>query len=153
MTSTSDFYPRPPWGGRPQASRFWQDTVFISIHALRGEGDVTNTGTTSAAVLFLSTPSVGRATRWPVRPGLALVFLSTPSVGRATLIIPLMGAFTRISIHALRGEGDLTRKTKQKYWRISIHALRGEGDADTRDADTAAFQFLSTPSVGRATGL
>ena len=34
-------------------------------------------------------------------------FLSTPSVGRATLIIPLMGAFTRISIHALRGEGDM----------------------------------------------
>ena len=34
-----------------------------------------------------------------------------------------------ISIHALRGEGDVTRSRKtNKIKKISIHALRGEGD-------------------------
>ena len=33
-----------------------------------------------------------------------------------------------ISIHALRGEGDVSDKIKQPDNMISIHALRGEGD-------------------------
>ena len=33
-----------------------------------------------------------------------------------------------ISIHALRGEGDLPDKEKELPIDISIHALRGEGD-------------------------
>ena len=80
-----------------------------------------------------------------------------------------------ISIHALRGEGDpdlaqeLAAKWENFYPRppwggrreqptasttteeISIHALRGEGDTDATTALNAAFAFLSTPSVGRAT--
>ena len=56
-----NFYPRPPWGGRQVVAYFF-----------------------APQVLFLSTPSVGRAT---VRRG-------QPVHGRA------------ISIHALRGEGD-----------------------------------------------
>ena len=34
----------------------------------------------------------------------------------------------KISIHALRGEGDLPRFKIRPYPYISIHALRGEGD-------------------------
>ena len=34
----------------------------------------------------------------------------------------------RISIHALRGEGDRRRRGPDNYSGISIHALRGEGD-------------------------
>ena len=78
-------------------------------------------------------------------------FQSTPSVGRATYVEDFAAMRDRISIHALRGEGDSSlrrphgrrilfqstpsvgRATEYrnlvgrcKY--ISIHALRGEGD-------------------------
>ena len=36
---------------------------------------------------------------------------------------------TIISIHALRGEGDVLVWIEQEQEQISIHALRGEGDA------------------------
>ena len=35
----SDFYPRPPRGGRPHDVVFVGERNFISIHALREEGD------------------------------------------------------------------------------------------------------------------
>ena len=57
---------------------------FISIHALREEGD---TG-------FLSVN------------GLIGLFLSTPSARRATFSSSLSSLFPVISIHALREEGD-----------------------------------------------
>ncbi len=57
---------------------------YISIHALRGEGD----------------PRVYRRAAPPN------LFLSTPSVGRATKILPRVWRKDGISIHALRGEGD-----------------------------------------------
>ena len=38
-TTTSDFYPRPPRGGRLRLTRKFQHAVYISIHALREEGD------------------------------------------------------------------------------------------------------------------
>ena len=58
----------------------------------------------------------------------------------------------RISIHALRGEGDLVvLPCRFSSFRISIHALRGEGD-EAQPAEPATPEtFLSTPSVGRAT--
>ena len=56
-----------------------------------------------------------------------------------------------ISIHALRGEGDVGARLPPFWCGISIHALRGEGDL-RKDADyKAARIFQSTPSVGRAT--
>ena len=78
-------------------------------------------------------------------------FQSTPSVGRATRAGKGAPCQSEISIHALRGEGDVTifsKHIKSKsfqstpsvgratnntnkeliYRSISIHALRGEGD-------------------------
>ena len=55
-------------------------------------------------------------------------FQSTPSVGRATHVILKMGSHTKISIHALRGEGDDQKSKEAIKTNISIHALRGEGD-------------------------
>ncbi len=56
-------------------------------------------------------------------------FQSTPSVGRATQQCVRYFSVASISIHALRGEGDLMGGG---FWGnrqgISIHALRGEGD-------------------------
>ena len=82
------------------------------------------------------------------------LFQSTPSVGRATVIACLKSLVEKISIHALRGEGDerlrgracvnLSNFNPRPPWggrrrlpasdlrqgKISIHALRGEGDSD-----------------------
>ena len=103
---SDDFYPRPPRGGRPTlfctnlgALSFLStpsarratyvdlsltNRHFISIHALREEGDGARTSEIQLLFKFLSTPSARRAT----------------CGGRR-----LFGRF-RISIHALREEGD-----------------------------------------------
>ena len=167
------FYPRPPWGGRRCSSWPTVYSSLISIHALRGEGDTTHIQPPSlqshfyprppwggrriltlrlpAHKRFLSTPSVGRATCSTATIQSAWPFLSTPSVGRATKIPAGCWRTRRISIHALRGEGDADtcrpgRESPDFYPRppwggrprrsttlsastsISIHALRGEGD-------------------------
>ena len=171
----ADFYPRPPRGGRRQLEAFYLAAVTISIHALRGEGDRTKPTARTAPKKFLSTPSAGRAT--------------------APSDLPFL--HTKISIHALRGEGDQHWRDRQAHYphfyprpprggrllkqyedmgaikflstpsagraterrwrpggpcRISIHALRGEGDAQAIAEDDGEWEFLSTPSAGRATG-
>ena len=61
--------------------------LFISIHALREEGDYTF----EHGVNILS------------------LFLSTPSARRATTCLPRRSRHRAISIHALREEGDEAR--------------------------------------------
>ena len=57
----------------------------------------------------------------------------------------------KISIHALREEGDLPAGQYPRKQRISIHALREEGDRPLCKAAGVAVKFLSTPSARRAT--
>ena len=215
-----NFNPRPPWGGRlrtcpllpcpratfqstPSVGRATialtgsiQTRKYISIHALRGEGDLPKTRTSAPTIPFQSTPSVGRATlspcKIPCRTSISIhalrgegdarrsyhgndnynfnprppwggrrrtrllqvlqdqnfnprppwggrpakttqdsakkSFQSTPSVGRATGVYQYPAVLTDISIHALRGEGDLSDPASLNAIIISIHALRGEGD-------------------------
>ena len=100
------FYPRPPRGGRqgpfqgtltrckflstPSARRATQaekakiGPSFISIHALREEGDPQECSSDSCL----------------------LTFLSTPSARRATCSCDKRASVYHISIHALREEGD-----------------------------------------------
>ena len=78
------FYPRPPRGGRLQRARQRPARFFISIHALREEGDLLDRWEEYSLETFLSTPSARRVT--VLRRG------------------GVLGA--RISIHALREEGD-----------------------------------------------
>ena len=59
---------------------------------------------------------------------------------------------SRISIHALRVEGDFSRCfVVALFQNISIHALRVEGDRYGQDSILLATTFLSTPSGWRAT--
>ena len=60
--SDNDFYPRPPRGGRPSRQRSKSPSGSISIHALREEGDRSNTMFAHSRGVFLSTPSARRAT-------------------------------------------------------------------------------------------
>ena len=79
----------------------------ISIHALREEGDVFYSVGHLAAHLFLSTPSARRATQLFRHEVLRVnAFLSTPSARRATANLGEQAILKKISIHALREEGD-----------------------------------------------
>ena len=60
-------------------------------------------------------------------------------------------ALIEISIHALRGEGDVYELLRRASCSISIHALRGEGDLRYTYIARKLKTFQSTPSVGRAT--
>ena len=57
----------------------------------------------------------------------------------------------KISIHALREEGDADgHLTESQRW-ISIHALREEGDRRQSIQKARILEFQSTPSARRAT--
>ena len=58
----------------------------------------------------------------------------------------------RISIHALREEGDSVWIGSGGGTPISIHALREEGDPSCATSCRHGTIFLSTPSARRATG-
>ena len=83
-----------------------------------------------AAQIFLSTPSARRATaQTKLDIAKQAQFLSTPSARRATPFPAGCSGGKKISIHALREEGDCRRACFSGYrLHISIHALREEGD-------------------------
>ena len=60
---------------------------------------------------------------------------------------------SKISIHALREEGDRATTSPRSNHGISIHALREEGDPEPDSCDCEFVVFLSTPSARRATEL
>ena len=102
-----NFYPRPPRGGR-------QKLLHRAVKAIE----------------FLSTPSARRATV-RVRRGIAAVedFYPRPPRGGRPCSCPRCPLWLRISIHALREEGDLARSPPF----------------------ASVTEFLSTPSARRAT--
>ena len=80
---------------------------WISIHALRVEGDVRCLCRCLFGLAFLSTPSGWRATVVGTNLNvLHSIFLSTPSGWRATVPQQDASGKSKISIHALRVEGD-----------------------------------------------
>ena len=169
-----NFYPRPPRGGRQLSNRLWLGRLFISIHALREEGDSTSSPRgTSRNDFYPRPPRGGRPAAWCSPPMWGL-FLSTPSARRATEELIYKRLSEAISIHALREEGDLPlllvwlrrwnfyprppRGGRRKTGRnpgaavqISIHALREEGDEAPINLIQESIKFLSTPSARRAT--
>ena len=149
--------------------------TYISIHALRGEGDqgrrlqsrknghfnprppwggrhLSATSTTFTTGHFNPRPPWGGRHGHSMSVASISRFQSTPSVGRATFIKDFNGKRNDISIHALRGEGDASLLPLLRCLIISIHALRGEGDPINLKSSRMNVKFQSTPSVGRATG-
>ena len=126
--TVSNFYPRPPRGGRRAAA------------ASRAR----------PADFYPRPPRGGRRRPSPVTSA-ALTFLSTPSARRATSPLPVVGQGRRISIHALREEGDafpspLPQRRKEFLSTPSARRATSEIYGEER-----AYQFLSTPSARRAT--
>ena len=85
----------------------------ISIHALREEGDAVYRAAVSARELFLSTPSARRATRtgqvFAVKP---FDFYPRPPRGGRPIEALAAKLEEKISIHALREEGDSKNRDK-----------------------------------------
>ncbi len=104
---TTNFYPRPPRGGRLRGRPQTKGTYAISIHALREEGDNEIPVFFKDNLRFLSTPSARRATIQPgIRGGPHHDFYPRPPRGgRHFVPCPHCGQYI-ISIHALREEGD-----------------------------------------------
>ena len=101
----------------------------ISIHALRGEGDQVGRPDLLGEQYFYPRPPWGGRPQYASNRSVMWLFLSTPSVGRATKGSGVQQHIMHISIHALRGEGDHANLGQVvALVGISIHALRGEGD-------------------------
>ena len=108
---------------------------------------MTSSSGSRPSVIFLSTPSVRRATIRADRRGHSVnLFLSTPSVRRATHPCYWAGNSSLISIHALREEGDVVSMLNERLDSIiSIHALREEGDDQIQERETDRVYFYPRP--------
>ena len=100
----------------------------ISIHALREEGDSKMYGRTVNDNDFYPRPP--RGGRHPGGVGLlrGQNFYPRPPRGGRPSSGALPGPALKISIHALREEGDGSAGVGRSIELISIHALREEGD-------------------------
>ena len=172
--STSNFYPRPPRGGRPEVLEQQQETQkflstpsarrattvdspcahcqAISIHALREEGDRSmKPGSMHWCNFYPRPPRGGRLDS--VIPGAVVVgdFYPRPPRGGRPGVAAYNGLLEKISIHALREEGDSasTIRTRRSY-DFYPRPPRG-GRLPCSAARLNQLIFLSTPSARRAT--
>ena len=151
-----EWFQSTPSGGKAtsQAS-FQSETRPVSIHAFRGEGDRESERVWRVKACFNPRLPGGRRPYQCPHCGAALAFQSTPSGGKATNgcrfstlartgFNPRLPGGRRpgaghahdapavVSIHAFRGEGDLTQRPEHPPSApVSIHAFRGEGDCQT----------------------
>ena len=138
--SRTDFYPRPPRGGRRWGVDIHQAVLLISIHALREEGDQMVYGRVINVVDFYPRPPRGGRLNFtitqPEKSGISIhalreegdhlhfrprrgvrLFLSTPSARRATCTVGSQPpGKIAISIHALREEGDTFRMMRTRCY-------------------------------------
>ena len=125
----------------------------ISIHALRTEGDSNREVAPFRSILYFypRPPYGGRPGYSAVLSG-AGVFLSTPSVRRATALAWALSLWYRNFYprppYGGRRDGVFILFASHN---ISIHALRTEGDWSVIFKLQQTGTFLSTPSVRRAT--
>ena len=147
------FYPRPPRGGRRWVRYTPASSALIFIHALREEGDCTAQMIDPELVQFLSTPSARRATAaYLLRLAESRYFYPRPPRGGRPCC-----SGQAPTLHAdfyprpPRGGRLLCALDQLADQRISIHALREEGDAVFRLLWLYHSIFLSTPSARRAT--
>ena len=102
----------------------------------------------TSEVNFYPRPPRGGRQALALKTAAGQEFLSTPSARRATTPIRTACTCGRISIHALREEGDSC--LCRLVWRleISIHALREEGDGTFAGLLTCPRYFYPRPPRG-----
>ena len=150
----SNFYPRPPRGGRRCCGRIGIAPFVISIHVLREEDDMRKSLISRNCKIFLSTSSARRttaSTTWRPVSNIGYFYPRPPRGGRRT-VTAAARHITVISIHVLREEDDADqfrghdrkrdfyprppRGGRLVLWQrgvviqqISIHVLREEDDS------------------------
>ena len=107
-------------------------TPAISIHALREEGDTDILTKFFELKYFYPRPPRGGRLAWSIGFQVSRTFLSTPSARRAT---------------------RASDRRCAAFFKISIHALREEGDKRACVSAQCSCVFLSTPSARRATAI
>ena len=166
----TNFYPRPPRGGRPLTVRLSAlPRSFLSTPSARRATSASLPCRSPAR--FLSTPSARRATYLLTVPPTSIKisihalreegddvgvddvvhiarFLSTPSARRATRASSTATSTCSYSIHALREEGDRRRPHQRPAGGISIHALREEGDLYAPRTKLQHLYFYPRPPRG-----
>ena len=106
LLHTLNFYPRPPRGGRPVVMpTHWLMGYFYPRPPRGGRPVRCCRPACSHHHFYPRPPRGGRQTAVSTAVK-GLIFLSTPSARRATLPPPSASTVMRISIHALREEGD-----------------------------------------------
>ena len=152
--STCNFYPRPPRGGRPGAHRHSGRYDAISIHALREEGDYASRSLSLSVILFLSTPSARRATSSRKQAAwFRNYFYPRPPRGGRPPLWRSLRASAKISIHALREEGDTLQTLSSTSTTYFYPRPPRGGRLVGREVILDGLLFLSTPSARRATAL
>ena len=143
-----DFYPRPPRGGRQGVQLGDYHTLkFLSTPSARRATQLSHHSPSMTANFYPRPPRGGR--HLPAREeNQAKIFLSTPSARRATLTSCEKSRWRKISIHALREEGDDKTSLFERFQIISIHALREEGDESKHVASTVLGNFYPRPPRG-----
>ena len=126
--SGQNFYPRPPRGGRQARRRTTPWPAYFYPRPPRG-GRLLWRKLGFLRADFYPRPPRGGRPGWVWAWLRCAKFLSTPSARRATKVAP----YVFLAVH------------------ISIHALREEGDNGKEDLVAVIVQFLSTPSARRAT--
>ena len=110
LASRSNFYPRPPRGGRHLLLQHQHPERQISIHALREEGDCSDTVHHRCCRYFYPRPPRGgRPSVLKTGPRPILYFYPRPPRGGRLTWEIVAAACISISIHALREEGDPRR--------------------------------------------
>ena len=146
-----DFYPRPPRGGRQQHKPCQtQGRHDFYPRPPRG-GRHHNFAYLSIGFYFYPRPPRGGRRCRAGEIQLFFKFLSTPSARRATFHVPPHRPRNKISIHALREEGDLW-PTRRTGGTTNFYPRPPRGGRPIDPDNRAALKaFLSTPSARRAT--
>ena len=129
VSGSSNFYPRPPRGGRPSTPGF--ATLSYNFYPRPPRGGRQDSETNGFRIIkFLSTPSARRATK-------------TPKQEKSTKVI---------SIHALREEGDGTRRPMvPKPSNFYPRPPRGGRPKATEAAEAKEYFYPRPPRGGRRT--
>ena len=144
----SDFYPRPPRGGRRYGygkHKVW--VIFLSTPSARRATAVSPSNTYK--LTFLSTPSARRATTILARSMQRGEFLSTPSARRAT-VRSVLSQSSRMDFYPRPPRGGRLPEiiNEEEQLDISIHALREEGDESPRNERHLTGDFYPRPPRG-----
>ena len=151
ITTTSDFYPRPPRGGRPPATTPSPFPYAISIHALREEGDKAATSACKRLSNFYPRPPRGGRRR-PGTDGSSRqnFYPRPPRGGRRSQANVLEGVKVFLSTPSARRATSFAGGTVYIHVFLSTPSARRATPPPPQSGYSIA-QFLSTPSARRAT--